>query len=93
VLPAGLINIPNRAYWLAPERRGDTLAWFFRQGLWLAIVLTWWVAAVNRILFKAQTPTPPHLDAGLLGLTVGGLLGFTLFFIVRMVIRFRRPTG
>ena len=32
------MNIPNREYWLAPERSAETLAWFRRQIIVLGIV-------------------------------------------------------
>src|SRR5579871_4009359 len=35
----GLMNIPRRDYWLAPERRDETLAFVQRQGAWLASIL------------------------------------------------------
>src|SRR2546427_7634657 len=35
-LPVNSINIPNRNYWLAPERRVVTFDFLFRHLLWLA---------------------------------------------------------
>jgi uncharacterized membrane protein len=89
VLPSGLVNIPNRDYWLAPERKMATSAWILRQGLWLASVIVCWIAALNFLLVRANEQQPPHLPAApMLWLTVA-LLGYIVIFIVRMFRRFR----
>src|SRR5687768_10431534 len=38
-LPPGLINVPNRDYWLAPERRQETLAYLMRLGIWAGCII------------------------------------------------------
>ena len=35
-VPANLINVPHREYWLAPERRKETFDYLFRHSLWFA---------------------------------------------------------
>src|SRR5512142_224784 len=50
------INLPNRDYWLAPERRAETIA-FLRAGLiWFGVLLVtflcyvhWLVVVANRV--------------------------------------------
>jgi serine/threonine-protein kinase len=59
-LPASLINLPNRDYWLAPERavatrRGiiDRMGWFFFATLLLLL-------GVFRIALRANLQNPPQ---------------------------------
>ncbi len=54
-LPAGIVNIPHREYWLAPQRRSETADRIFELGLWFALleglfflVIHWLVVAANR---------------------------------------------
>jgi serine/threonine-protein kinase len=35
-LPAGLINLPDKDYWLAPERRGETFNYLVGHSLWFS---------------------------------------------------------
>src|SRR5262245_3281123 len=53
-LPARLINLPNKDYWLAPERRKETMAgiaaaltWFGCAVLGFILVVTWLVIRFN----------------------------------------------
>jgi serine/threonine-protein kinase len=43
--PDSLVNLPNKAYWLAPERRAETFGYIARWLLWLgavsALLFTW----------------------------------------------------
>lgn len=89
VLPARLVNIPNRDYWLAPERKAETSAWIQRQGIWLASVMVCWIAALNFMLVRANEQQPPHLPATPMLWLTGTLLVYIIIFIVRMFSRFR----
>jgi len=92
VLPASLINIPNRDYWLAPERAHDSLVFLSEQGVWFGCILMLFLAAVDGMLVKANTVSPPEFPSALL------IALLILFFCVvgawgvRMLRRFRAPT-
>lgn len=63
VLPPSMLNVPNKSYWVAPERRGrayDTLLWF---GLWLATLVQAFLLVVNIGLYRANLIQPPALGA------------------------------
>lgn len=56
-LPLSVVNIPHRDYWLAPQRRVQTIEHIFQLGLWFTcleglffLVLHWLVVAANRQL-------------------------------------------
>jgi uncharacterized membrane protein len=50
--PAGSVNIPNREYWLAAERRAATLDYVTEQFLWLECLTLAFLVAVAQIIFK-----------------------------------------
>ncbi len=83
-LPPNLINLPNKAYWLAPEHRRETteflnayFAWF-GCALFLMIILTFDYAIQNN-LHREHPPDPARMWYALVGFLV-----FTLAWIVRM---------
>ena len=92
LVPASLINIPHREYWLAPERARDSLVFLSEQGLWFGCILVVFLAAVDGMLVKANAVAPPAFPSALF---IGMLI---LFFCaigvwaLRMMRRFRAPT-
>jgi uncharacterized membrane protein len=91
LVPASLINIPNRDYWLTPERARDSLAFLSEQGLWFGCIFVVFLACVDALLVKANTVSPAAFPSTLF---VAMLI---LFFcavgawLVRMLRRFRAP--
>jgi uncharacterized membrane protein len=90
-LPPRLVNLPNKDYWLAPERRAATMAsvsaaltWFGCAVLAFLLAVTWLVIRVNLGLEPAL-PSPPMWAL---------LAGFVLC-VVLLMLRFlylgRRP--
>lgn len=64
ILPPSAINVPNRSYWLAPDRRQETVrfigAWGHGFGAAVNVFLAWVAFLVGR----ANLQAPPHLDNG-----------------------------
>ncbi|HEU5396877.1 MAG TPA: hypothetical protein VFV81_06905, partial [Verrucomicrobiae bacterium] len=93
VLPAWTFNLPNRDYWLAPERRDQTVAVIAGQLLWLACLMILFLAGIFGLTVEANRLTPPHLPMNhflpLLGCFVGGSLVWTFAFLRR----FRKPSA
>jgi uncharacterized membrane protein len=90
VLPAQLINLPNKRYWLAPEHVAETteflkayFAWF-ACAVYLVMILTF-DYAIQSNLHPQNRPDP----AGMWYILAGFLL-FVLFWIVRMLAKFFR---
>ena len=61
ILPRGLINVPNRDYWLAPERRAGAARLFMRWMLWALSGLVAFLTGVNHLVWQANARTPPRL--------------------------------
>jgi len=90
-LPAQLINLPNKKYWLAPEHRAETIeflnahfAWF-ACALYLLMILTFDYAIRSNL-----EPQHPPNSAQMWYL----LLGFVLFALastIRLLAKFLHP--
>jgi hypothetical protein len=86
-----LIRIPARDYWLAPERRDDTLASIATSGAFIGCLITAFMIALHLLLVEANAHTPPRIDSEALWMLIG-------FFVLAMFAwqffrwrRFRRP--
>jgi uncharacterized membrane protein len=87
----GAINIPNRAYWLAPERREETLGLIGASLVWtecavmaLFAVITYGVSLMN--IEGRKTFDWPMIP------TLIVFLAFVTLVMARMLRRFRKPT-
>jgi uncharacterized membrane protein len=83
------INLPNREYWLAPERRAQTLRFLSRQSSIFAWAVVIFLCYAQWLVVRANALHPPTLDsqAFLTGLAL--FLVYTLLWVVRLVRRFR----
>jgi hypothetical protein len=87
--PGLRINLPNRDYWLAPERREETFRFLARQTSVFAWLLVLFLCYVQWLVVRANALTPPSLDSAAL---VSGLLVFlvcSFSCVVRLIVRFR----
>jgi uncharacterized membrane protein len=86
-LPASLINLPNKDYWLAPSRKAQTVAAFKSWSEWFAVGLLIFMAYVFELVFDAnqsgsqQLANAPFITA---------LITFFAFALVWMVVLYRR---
>ncbi|HEV8255583.1 MAG TPA: DUF1648 domain-containing protein [Casimicrobiaceae bacterium] len=84
------INLPNRDYWLAPERRDATLgalagfAWAF------ACLLTLFVAGMHWTIVDAHASAPPQLAEAAVHLLMAGFVAAVAAWIITLYLRFRR---
>jgi uncharacterized membrane protein len=90
-IPLATISLPNRSYWLAPERRRATLRALERQLLLFGIATTTFLAIVFQLVIIANLRPTPRLDPRF-GWILGGYLLFTIVWTLRLVAGHRRPT-
>ena len=90
-LSPNLINIPNREYWLSPERRGSTVAALQNlvAGMGCGVVLL--LIAVTKLLHRANLTTPPRLSSAALLACLGGFLAYIVGSLVALYRRFPKP--
>ena len=87
--PTPRVNLPNRDYWFAPERRDQAVAvlkaYFAHVGAGMAVFM----AYVHWLVLRANAFRPPHLETPVL---FAGLAVFVTGMLLRsivLVMRFR----
>jgi len=85
------VNLPNRDYWFAPERRADSLAYLGRHACWLGCLIVLMIAGVHALILRAHEAAPPTLPlAPFVALLIGFLVGVGAWILV-LYRRFHRP--
>lgn len=87
--PNKRINLPRREYWLAPERRAETVAYLGRQLLWMGSATLMFSIGVFHLAIQANLTDAPRLSPAAFPLIVAYLI-FTLLWVVRLVFKFRK---
>jgi uncharacterized membrane protein len=89
-LPDSMINIPNREFWLHPDRRSTSLAWTNNMLAWIAVLSSLFMIIIGHLTFVAnKNDTPLHTGAFLTSLAV---YLATVFSIAGLALRrYRLP--
>jgi len=87
VLPPQLVNLPNKRYWLSPERRATSLEALASLSLRFAATLAVFLCFVHWLVVRANSVQPPRLQEPWL---YGGLAVFGAATVVWIVTLFRR---
>ncbi len=92
-LPDSAFNLPHRSYWLAPERREETLAYFLSTFLWLSCLFVVFFMGLHFTIIQANSQPHPQLSSRGIGILVGSFLVAHLVWIVALLIHFARPAS
>jgi uncharacterized membrane protein len=93
-LPAQLINLPNKNYWLSPEQFAGSMEFLKQFFAWfgcavLTVILVTFDYAVQSNLHPDHRPDPARM-----WYLLAGFLAFVVVSVVRMFLRFGRvPQG
>jgi len=88
-LPVEYINLPNKAYWLAPERREATVAFFMDRFTIFGAVTLALIVLVFQLGFTANLSTQTFPSA--MGLWLLGAYGvFAVGWLATLALRFYR---
>jgi uncharacterized membrane protein len=94
VMPTGAFNLPHRDYWLAPERRKETVAAISGQLIWMDCLLVAFLAGIYQLTIEANRLAPPHLPMNLfLALVIGFILATILWTILFLRRFFNVPAA
>lgn len=93
ILPVEFINMPNRNYWLSPERRTVTVERLasFIESLFSVILLA--TLAGFELAVSANLRTPIFFDARLMGLAIAGMVFFAVIMLIWLLWSFRMPSS
>lgn len=90
VLPVGLVNLPRREYWLAPERREETLRELQRQSLWLGCLMVLFAAGLYAMTLEANQHDPAQLAPQYVLWHLGGFFAGLVIWVVLLLRRFSK---
>jgi hypothetical protein len=85
-----LLNIPNRDYWIAAERRADTLASVASRTTLLAAVMILFLCFTHWLLLEANATPARRLAGGPFLAALAAFVAFMIGWIVAFRARFRR---
>lgn len=89
--PPRYLNLPHKDYWLAPERREQTLRRMGQDFLLIGLFLGAFLLAIEHLLVLANLRQPPGLDVGQLLVCTGALVVATMYVLLRQLLRLRLP--
>jgi serine/threonine-protein kinase len=85
--PDAKLNLPNKEYWLAPERRAETFAYFDLFFAWYGCAFLFVVVSAMGLAMRANFDSPPRLPTAPI---VSVLVGFAVFNVLAIVTMLRR---
>jgi serine/threonine-protein kinase len=90
-LPTALINMPNKDYWFAPERARSSRERMAHHLLWMTVITSGLVVAINHLVFLANlSPGPPRLASPFAAVMLAFVVAVAVW-TVRLMTLFRRP--
>jgi len=93
-MPASAINLPNKEFWLSPERREETFLFLRTQMAWFGCALLAFLLFVMELVFRANLQAPPRLNNAAFVPALVAFLVFSTTWTIRFVLRFsRRPNA
>ena len=83
------INISNKEYWLAPDRRDQTLAFIGSNMLWIACAVLVLLIVINHFVSRMNIDGATELTLPMMP-TLAAFLAIVGIIITRMVLRLRK---
>lgn len=89
-IPASFVNIPNSHYWLAPERREDTVAFLRRHILWIESATLLFLIAIAQMVFTINLGGAERRLPGDFWIVLAAFVAVVVGLVARIFLRFRR---
>ena len=87
-IPTSLINLPNKDYWLSPERKQETVAVLSRQFLWFGSATLLLLLDIFHQSFRVHLGKAQALDHPLISIVA--YVVFTTFWSIVLIVKFKR---
>ena len=84
-------NVPNREYWLAEERRDESLLFLAAHGKRLGYVIVMMMLGMHYVILLANHTRPPALPGAKFSAILIGFAIALVWWIVRLYRRFPKP--
>jgi uncharacterized membrane protein len=91
-MPERIVSLPNRDYWLSPERREETLRFIQDQMTWLGTATLVLIVGMMEMTIRANLQPEPVLAPVFMWI-LAGFLVFMAVWTIRFVSRFTRVRG
>jgi uncharacterized membrane protein len=88
--PEKNLNLPNRQYWLAPERRDKTFAYFEMFCAWFGCAFLLVEVCAMGLAMRANFQGPPRMPTAPIASLLVGFATFTIVGVVSLLRRFSR---
>ncbi len=88
--PVAFINLPHKEYWLAPERREDTLAYIRVWSVWFGCGLLAFLLFVMELVFRANLHSPPQFNNAAFVPALLAFVAFDAMLILRLILHFSK---
>ena len=85
-----LLNIPNREYWIAAERRAETMASVAARTMLLAVAMILFLCFTHWLVLEANVAPTRRLSGGPLLAALGAFVAFKIGWIFAFRARFHR---
>jgi len=89
--PDSIINLPNKDYWLTPERRENTIERLAEQMLLFGSIALLFLDGTLYLCFQANYSAKAAMNAKLLWGMIGGFAAITIVWILSLIRSLRRP--
>jgi uncharacterized membrane protein len=89
-VPVSLINLPHKEYWLASERREDTLAYIRLWSAWFGCGLLAFMLFAMELVFRANLHSPPQFDNAAFAPALLAFVAFDTLLVIRLIVHFSR---
>jgi hypothetical protein len=86
--PAALINLPNKSYWLSPERKQETIAVLSRQFLWFGTATLLLLLDMMHQTFKVHLGKAQALEHPWISIVV--YVAFSVLWSIGLIVKFAR---
>jgi uncharacterized membrane protein len=89
--PDAKLRLPNKEYWLAPERRAGTFCYFESFFAWYGCALLFVEVFTMSLAMRANFDAPPQLPTSPIVFVVVGFVLFNVAAVIAMYRRFALP--
>jgi uncharacterized membrane protein len=85
--PTSMMNLPNKDYWLSPERKDETIAILYRQFLWFGSATLLLLLDIFHQSFRVHLGKAQALDHPIASIVV--YVVFTTFWSIGLIMKFK----